>query len=233
MEFWPSGWQELVELLRLDLLGAVLLAVLYGGAVGLEREIQGKPAGLRTNILICVGSTLFTQLSMGMVVGSPAGDPSRIAAQIVTGVGFIGAGTILHSRGEVTGLTSAATIWVVAAIGVALGAGATFEATGVTLLLIFVLAPLGRIEKYLRVRSEVSHLRVQVAPDPEEIRRVESTVREAGLEIMETRSEIGDDDRITVFITARGPERLHDKARLALLRASGAYQLTVQDPGRE
>ena len=226
-------WPELVELLRLDLLSAVLLAVLFGGAVGLEREIQGKPAGLRTNILICVGATLFTQLSTAMVSGTVAGDPSRIAAQIVTGVGFLGAGTILHTRGEVTGLTSAATIWVVAAIGVALGSGALYEATGVTLLLIFVLAPLGRVEKYLSMRSEVSHLRVTVSADPEEIRRVEATVREAGLEVMSTRSELTDDGRMVVYVSARGPERCHDEARLALLRASGAYQLTVEDRGRE
>ena len=222
-------WPELVELLRLDLLSAVLLAVLFGGAVGFERELQGKPAGLRTNILICVGATLFTQLSSSMVVGVAAGDPSRIAAQIVTGVGFLGAGTILHSRGEVTGLTSAATIWVVAAIGVALGSGATYEAAGVTLLLIFVLAPLGRIERYLRMRSDISHLRVTVAADPDEIRTVAETVRECGLDILQTRSELTDDGRMVVALTVRGPQRQHEEARLALLRASGAYQLTVED----
>src|SRR5206468_423802 len=82
-------------------------------AIRLERELGGKPAGLRTNILICIGSVLYTKLSMTM--GGPTSDPTRVAAQIVTGVGFIGAGTILHARGAVVGLTSAATIWVVAA----------------------------------------------------------------------------------------------------------------------
>src|SRR5262245_12494018 len=101
--------------LRLDLLAQLLLATLLGGAIGMEREISGKPAGLRTNILICVGATLFTVLSVQM--SGARGDPGRIAAQVLTGVGFIGAGTILHARGSVTGLSRAATIWLVASIG--------------------------------------------------------------------------------------------------------------------
>ena len=121
-------WPDLVRELRLDLLWSLVMAMVLGAAIGLERELHGKAAGLRTNILICVGATLYTQLSL--YLAGPEGDPGRIAAQIVTGVGFIGAGTILHARGHVSGLTSAATIWFVAAIGIAVGAGATLEATG-------------------------------------------------------------------------------------------------------
>src|SRR5438477_11474533 len=101
---------RMVEVLRLALVARVCLATVLGGAIGLERELGGKPAGLRTNILICIGSMLYTKLSITMAAGTA--DPTRIAAQIVTGVGFIGAGTILHARGAVVGLTSAATIWV-------------------------------------------------------------------------------------------------------------------------
>src|SRR2546426_500313 len=118
--------ERMVEMFRLELFLQLCLATLFGGAIGLERELGGKPAGLRTNILICIGSMLYTKLSSAMAAGTA--DPTRIAAQIVTGVGFIGAGTILHARGAVVGLTSAATIWVVAAIGVALGATFYWEA---------------------------------------------------------------------------------------------------------
>src|SRR5690242_8660028 len=114
-----------VEIFHLQLLLQLGLATVCGGWIGLERELSGKPAGLRTNILICVGATLFTSLSVALSLGR--GDPARIAAQILPGVGFIGAGTILHTRGSVSGLTSAATIWVVAAIGMALGGGAYVE----------------------------------------------------------------------------------------------------------
>ncbi|CUS88767.1 MgtC/SapB family protein, partial [Candidatus Kryptonium thompsonii] len=92
------------------------LAIVFGGLIGLERELKGKPAGFRTNILICLGSTLYMILSMKI-----AGDPGRIAAQVVTGIGFIGAGTIIQARGTITGLTTAATIFVVASIGLAIG----------------------------------------------------------------------------------------------------------------
>ena len=124
---WP-GWNEIVSTMRLDLLFKLILAVILGGVIGLEREVAGKPAGLRTNILICVGAALLTdvsvQITMGVYPGAPrVGDPSRIAAQIITGIGFIGAGTIMQTKGTVTGLTSAATIFVVAAIGVTIGAG--------------------------------------------------------------------------------------------------------------
>src|SRR6267143_5089463 len=115
---------ELAEALRLHLLGKLSLAIVLGGAIGLEREIAGKPAGLRTNILICVGAALLTHVSVAITtIPERVGDPSRLAAMIVSGIGFIGAGTIMQTRGTVTGLTSAATIWVVAAIGIAVGEG--------------------------------------------------------------------------------------------------------------
>src|SRR5258708_15319531 len=94
---------DMVELFRLELFLQLVLATVFGGAIGLERELGGKPAGLRTNILICIGSALYTKLSITMAGGNA--DPTRVAAQIVTGVGFIGAGTILHARGAVVGLT--------------------------------------------------------------------------------------------------------------------------------
>src|SRR5262245_25591397 len=87
--------------LRLELLLQLVMAVFMGGAIGVERELKGKPAGLRTNILICLGATLFTSLSLRFSTVYH-GDPARVAAQILTGVGFIGAGTILHTRGSVT-----------------------------------------------------------------------------------------------------------------------------------
>src|SRR5258708_21518079 len=105
---------DMVELFRLELFLQLGRATVFGGAIGLERELGGKPAGLRTNILICIGSVLYTKLSFTMAAGNA--DPTRIAAQIVTGVGFIGAGTILHARGAVVGLPSPPPIWVRAAI---------------------------------------------------------------------------------------------------------------------
>lgn len=123
--------EELVMLLRL------LLAAALGGAIGFQREWTGKEAGLRTNMLICVGSALFTVLS---ILAFPDADSARIAAGIATGIGFIGAGVILHrTGGGVVGLTSAATIWAVAAIGMAAGTGKYIIAIGATILTLIVL----------------------------------------------------------------------------------------------
>lgn len=145
--------ETLVRDLRLDLLLHLVLAVILGGAIGLERELQQKAAGLRTNILICAGAALFTELSLTMTV--EFGDPSRIAAQIVTGVGFLGAGAIIQGRGIVTGLTTAATMWLVAAIGMAVGFGALLEATGTTLLVVLVLVALRPIERWIEKRKRL------------------------------------------------------------------------------
>ncbi len=143
---------SLVRDLRLDLLLHLVLAVILGGAIGLERELQQKAAGLRTNILICAGAALFTELSLAMT--AEYGDPSRIAAQIVTGVGFLGAGAIIQGRGTVTGLTTAATMWLVAAIGMAIGFGALLEATGTTLLVVLVLVALRPLERWIEKRNQ-------------------------------------------------------------------------------
>jgi putative Mg2+ transporter-C (MgtC) family protein len=133
---------------RFELLGGLLLATVLGGAIGVERELSQKPAGLRTNILICLAATLLTDLSVEAAAASAA-DPTRIAAQIVTGVGFLGAGTIIQARGTVTGLTSAATLWIVATIGMAIGFGAVTEALGTTVLVLLILIPLRRVEAKL------------------------------------------------------------------------------------
>src|SRR5687767_12092187 len=172
----PS-WTELVHILRLEELYGILMSILLGGAIGFERELRGKVAGLRTNILICMGATLFTQLSMSMAGSTP--DKSRIAAQIVTGVGFLGAGTILHGKGSITGLTSAATIWLVAAIGTAAGAKEFYLAAGTTLIAILVLRVMGWAERYLSLRSQASRVTVSVEADPRRVEEVEQLIREA------------------------------------------------------
>ncbi len=139
------------EWLQLDLLGRLLLAAVLGAAVGLERESAGKEAGLRTTILICVGAALLTNLSSALAAG-PGADPTRITAQIVTGIGFLGAGVILHHRGHTHGLTTAATIWVVSAIGIAAGGRRYVAAIGATLLVLIILVPLRWWEQRLEKR---------------------------------------------------------------------------------
>lgn len=106
------------------MIGKLVLAVFVAGLIGLERETHGRPAGLRTHVLVCLGSALFTLCSF-IVAKNGGSDPGRITAQIVTGIGFLGAGTIIHQGSVVRGLTTAASIWTVAAIGVGIGIGGT------------------------------------------------------------------------------------------------------------
>ncbi len=128
------------------------VAAILGGIIGIERQFRHKPAGLRTNMLICFGSAMFTVLS-GQLAGSLGGDHTRIAAQIIPGIGFIGAGSILHSRGSVVGLTSAATIFVVAGVGMAAGGGMYLTAIFATGVILIALAVLGRLERRFALKS--------------------------------------------------------------------------------
>ena len=124
------------------------VAALCGGIIGLERELKGKPAGFRTNILICLGAAIYMLVGLLLVRGHGSEyDPTRVAAQVVTGIGFLGAGCILQAGGRVTGLTSAATIWVVASIGLVAGAGYPILAFTSSLLVVTTLSVLGVIEK--------------------------------------------------------------------------------------
>jgi putative Mg2+ transporter-C (MgtC) family protein len=126
---------------------STLLAVALGAVIGLERQLRGKAAGLRTNILICLGSAVFTIISKQMA--EPGGSFTRIAAQIVTGVGFLGAGAIIQDQGGIHGLTTAATIWIVASIGMACGAGFYSLAIMSTIIAIVVLIGLIKLDKFL------------------------------------------------------------------------------------
>lgn len=128
---------------------SITLAILLGAAIGLERELSGKAAGLRTNMLICLGAAVFTLISRRITGGVPADSVSRIAAQVVTGVGFLGAGAIIQDRGGVHGLTTAATIWLVASIGMACGAAFYTLAAISTVAAIIVLLGLNPLAKAL------------------------------------------------------------------------------------
>jgi putative Mg2+ transporter-C (MgtC) family protein len=139
--------------LQLDLGFRLVLSAAFGAAIGVEREINGPPAGMRTHLLVSLGSALFTVLSIyGFGPGTQATpvDPTRIAAQIVSGIGFLGAGAILKEGLSIRGLTTAASMWATAAVGLAAGAGQYILATVATVIVIFSLWPLSRLSDRLR-----------------------------------------------------------------------------------
>lgn len=123
------------------------VSVVIGGLIGLERELGGKPAGLRTIILVSLGSTVL--LLIGLELGLNGAELARIIAGVVTGIGFLGAGAIIRARGEVYGLTTAATIWLASGLGIAIGAGYYMLAVLATIAVLVVLRLLGILEKAL------------------------------------------------------------------------------------
>jgi putative Mg2+ transporter-C (MgtC) family protein len=226
---------ELAEALRLGLLGRLFLAAAIGGLIGLEREIRGKPAGLRTNLLICMGATLLMELSIGVAgmaggIRTPdgtltVGDPGRIAAQIVSGIGFLGAGTILQARGSITGLTTAATIWVVAAIGMAVGARAYVEAIAAAVMVGISLVVLARVEDELIRRRRGQRYSMTLDPAPDLLEAVEAAFRDQGLQI-ETESVEKTAESFEAVFEVTGPLRRHGPVVRALVAQPGVRRMT-------
>lgn len=152
----------------------ILVAMLLGGVVGMERQFKHRPAGFKTHILVCVGSATIMVLSESMfrkyhLEFGMLSDPARLGAQVISGVGFLGAGTIIHHGQNVRGLTTAASLWVVAAIGLAAGAGFYYLAVVVTIGICVILFIFNKIYKGLRNVSDVSSLRIELLNKPKAI----------------------------------------------------------------
>jgi putative Mg2+ transporter-C (MgtC) family protein len=154
------NWQHVTDLLRGEMASGIVtvslvrlvLAAILGGLIGLERELRHRPAGLRTNMFICFGAAMFTILSDALAVRY-LGDHTRISAQIIPGIGFIGAGSILHTRGLTTGLTTASTLFVVASIGMATGGGLYLTAIFATVVVLIALFTLGHLELTFNLKT--------------------------------------------------------------------------------
>ena len=221
---------EILERYHLAL--RLLLAAALGGMIGLEREASGKPAGFRTNLLICLGAALITEISYYVAVAGAAQmggtpDPGRIAAQIVSGIGFLGAGSILHSRGGVTGLTTAATLWVVAAIGMAVGARAYVAAIIATSLVMATLMLLGRVEDHLIPRRPAERqVNVTLMPPVTSLREVEQKLRSFGYAVDMLRLDQSR-ELLQVTFQARGPADSWDEAMLGLMAVEGVQHVEL------
>jgi putative Mg2+ transporter-C (MgtC) family protein len=154
------NWQHIFDLLHREMASGVVatslvrlvLAAVLGGIIGLERELRHRPAGLRTNMFICFGAAMFTILSDVLAV-KYLGDHTRISAQIIPGIGFIGAGSILHTRGLTSGLTTASTLFVVASVGMATGGGLYLTAVFATGVVVIALFSLGHLELTFNLKT--------------------------------------------------------------------------------
>ena len=200
----------------------LLLAALLGGLIGLEREAKHRPAGLRTNLFICMGAAMFTLLS-DQLAGQHTGDHTRIAAQIIPGIGFIGAGSIIHARGDlVTGITSAATLFVVASVGMAVGGGEYITAIFATGLVLAVLSLLGVFERFLNLKITLHCFEV-TGPSTEELSTHVNGVLESLHAIMINPHVAPTPHHVRLRFEFEGTRKGHDKV-LTLLRESQAFE---------
>jgi putative Mg2+ transporter-C (MgtC) family protein len=178
------------------ILGKLLLAAILGGVIGLEREIHGRPAGFRTHLLVSLGACLYVITSVEFYrlyaffasSASPGVDPGRVAAQVVTGIGFLGAGAIIQEKSSVRGLTTAACLWVAAAIGVACGVGLFGISLVVTVMSLISLLLLKRVESML-TRDTYVYLRVWSEVRPEQLEKVETLLEECNISVINSSLE--------------------------------------------
>lgn len=192
----------------------LLVAALLGGIIGWERQYRHKPAGLRTNLLICFGSAMFTILS-DQLAGSLGGDHTRVAAQIIPGIGFIGAGSILHARGSVVGLTTAANLFVVASVGMAAGGGLYITATFATGMILIALALLGRLEFKLSLKSMLVTYEVTGAT-AEDVLTEANRVLDQMQSSMQNVRVAGVAGHVRVLFSVDGPSEDQDEINLRL-----------------
>lgn len=202
----------------------LLLALVLGGAMGMERELTGKPAGLRTNLLIAVGAALLTIVSRH--VGAESGDPGRIAAQVVTGVGFIGAGAIIQARGAVTGLTTAATIWAVAGVGIAAGSGAWQAAVLSTVIIISCLVSLRGMESRVRGRRSLARYSVTMLSGTDSMPAIDAVHSNPSIDAESLTVRVDELQR-SVEITCVGSKKAHKELFRELCALDGVQHVQI------
>ncbi|MDR6226998.1 MgtC/SapB family protein [Desmospora profundinema] len=188
----------------------LLIATLLGGLIGWERERNNHPAGFRTHILVCTGSALIMLISIYgfapfMEESQVRFSPDRIAAQVVSGIGFLGAGTILRQGFTVSGLTTAASLWVVAAIGLAVGCGLHFEAALTTIIALVSLELLNRAEGILFHRKRLKVVRIHAVDQPGLLGELSTAMGKAGTSIRQVLIDDGEESVVEITFTLRLP----------------------------
>ncbi|MBQ7528702.1 MgtC/SapB family protein [bacterium] len=216
-----------MEISELDFILRLVLAAFLGGAIGLEREAMNRAAGLRTNVLVSVGSALFTVLSFYYFIdGQHNRDSERIAAQVVSGIGFLGAGTIMKQGVTVRGLTTAATLWVVAAIGMSCGAGAYILACSTSLLTLLTLIFLHKLEKKMAGFRQVKIK--AVFPNQEDIvKKLCDRLAEYDLQIYNINVNL-EEDHVVVKAIINLPKKVERSRVTRLLTSVGANEVDIE-----
>jgi len=229
------NWRHIIDLLHGEMASGIvvnslvrlILAAIFGGVIGLQRELKHKPAGLRTNMFICFGAALFTVLSRALA--ETPSDSTRIAAQIIPGIGFIGAGSILHMRGLTTGLTTAATLFVVASIGMAVGGGLYLTATFATGVIVICLFLLGKTEQILNLKLLMNTYEV-TGKNADEITAEVNRILESNHSMMKNVQVADTKEHVRVQFELAGKRKEQEKILRALQQSSLLESVTPLGP---
>jgi putative Mg2+ transporter-C (MgtC) family protein len=215
--FTIADWNMII-----DQIIKLALALLVGGMVGMEREMRDKAAGFRTLMFICAGSTLFTIFSMNF---SEGGDPARIAAQIVSGIGFLGAGVIIREGGQVKGLTTASTIWLVAALGIGIGANHVIFSLAATLILLFVLWVFPIIESWIGTASETRTYQIVFVNNIEKFNKIDTLWKKNRLKVQSRKQAMNNNEMICTWVVSGRPKN-HDEVVRNLYQDEDIHSFT-------
>lgn len=211
-----------------DIIIPCMLAMIFGGAIGLQRERRERPAGLRTHTLVCLGSTVFTLVSYLGFTSFAGVDASRIAAGIVTGIGFIGAGVIFRQGPLVKGVTTAASIWIVAAIGVSLGVKLYYLAIIAAVLGFLILSILKSFESRI-IRTPNYRIKITASKDFDDIGKITGTIKDFSLDIKSKKYEFEPDSNTKMYsynIHSKIPD-LSQKIIDQISKINGVLKITV------
>lgn len=220
-----------MEMSQADILFRLFLSVLLGGIIGIERESVNRPAGFRTHVLVCTGSTLTMLVSIYMFEKYRAlttMDPARIAAQVVSGIGFLGAGTIIRVGPTVKGLTTAASLWTVGSIGLAIGCGFYVAAVVATLFTFLTLISLSRIENLIIGRKLLHSMCLIVDDKPGQIGKIGTVLGEMGVSIRKIRIENAEqeDSKVVIYLLIRLPSNVKFEEVISRLsQIDGVYSI--------
>lgn len=212
----PYDFDHLQQMVVVNgVIGRLLLACVLGGLVGLEREIHGKAAGVRTNLLICMGAAFFTLLS-AVLAGDSGPNRGQVASNIVQGIGFLGAGLILHNRSRISGLASAASVWVVASIGMACGAGLFAAASVAALIVLVAMEVVGFLEQRISLKAYTVTYEIRGSDQTGMMKSILDAMDHAGQRLTAVENDaIGPLQRVSFPLTAT--KRRHERLRGKLL----------------
>lgn len=221
-----------VPLSYLELTIRLALSILLGGVIGLERETINKPAGFRTHILVCLGSTIVMLVSLFIFTefkGLTNVDPGRIPAQVISGIGFLGAGTIIIEGANVKGLTTAASLWTVAAIGLAVGVGFYYGAILATFLILLTLITFNRLEAVLLKKQYLQPLKLIVEDQPGQLGKIGLCLGEMNISIRDVKIENIEEGKLLITLMIRKINSLEfEEMKQKFLQIDGIYDITTE-----